>query len=342
MELSSKFRGCIIGGAIGDALGFVTENLSRERIRKQYKLVTEYKVRPGYGYFTDDTQLTILLAECLLEDGDFQAQKFREKLARWRMVFPRLSGRATKDAALRCLLGMKETGGNFPGSSPAMRAAPLGLYFHSDEQNLFEKTVESSKVTHTHRGAIAAAIAVVFSVSYLINSVSLVLDVEHFLTKIASQVAQVDEDLAKEIQSLLSMTGWNDDQVISALHINSSAKGMPIRDIILSSIFAFVRTPNNFSESVLFCVNAGWDTDTMAAICGNLSGAFNGIEAIPEAWLKTLENDYKGRDYLMRLADCLEKHSAAPPRLNPVLDYIYEFTHNTLFLMQMLMFKPMF
>lgn len=342
MELSDKFRGCILGGAVGDALGFVTENLSRERIRKRYKAVTEYKVRPGYGYFTDDTQLTILIAECLLEDGDFNAQKFREKLARWRMVFPRLSGRATKDAALRCLLGMKETGGNFPGSSPAMRAAPLGLYFHADEQNLFEKTVESSKVTHTHSASIAAAIAVVFGVSYLVNAKKNELDVDDFLGAIALQVSKADEKLAQEIQSLSSMVALDDDRALLELHKNSSVKGMPIRDIILSSIFAFVRTPNNFSESVLFCVNAGWDTDTMAAICGNLSGAFNGVGEIPQKWIKTLENDYKGRDYLIRLADCLEKHTPMPQRLNPVFDYACEFAHNTLFLTQMLVFKPMF
>ncbi len=341
-DLSSKFRGCLLGGAVGDALGFVTENLSRERIRKKYKSVTQYKVRPGYGYFTDDTQLTIMIAECLLEDGDFQAQKFREKLARWRMVFPRLSGRATKDAALRCLLGMKETGGNFPGSSPAMRAAPLGLYFHSNEENLFEKTVESSKVTHTHRGAIAAAVAVVFGVSYLVNSTQEKLDIEDFLSTIASHVSKADEKLAEEIRSLSSMVAWDDDRVIAELHKNSSVKGMPIRDIILSAVFAFVRSPNDYSQSVLFCVNAGWDTDTMAAICGNLSGAFNGIKSIPENWLKTLENDYKGRDYLMRLADCLQCHSPMPGGLNPVFDYLYEFTHNTLFLTQMLIFKPMF
>jgi ADP-ribosylglycohydrolase len=89
-------------------------------------------------------------------------------------------------------------------------------------------------------------------------------------------------------------------------------------------------------------VNAGWDTDTMAAICGNFSGAFNGFSGIPEHWLKYLENDYKGRDYLLRLADCLHHHTQMEGEPNQVLDYICDFAHNTLFLTQMLFLKPMY
>ncbi len=340
-DFSQKFRGCILGGAAGDALGFVTENLSRQRIRDKFRSVTDYKVRPGYGYFTDDTQLTVLIAESLIEDDELLVEKFREKLARWRLVFPRLSGRATKDAALRCLLGKKQTGGNFPGSSPAMRAAPLGL-FYTDEELLFARTVESSKVTHTHTGAIGAALAVVFAVAYLVKQDNAQLDTDRFLTCIAKATGRVDANLAQEIKTLHSMLSWDEDRALEELHKNSSVMGMPIRDLILTSIYAFIKTPNSYRESVLFCVNAGWDTDTMAAICGNFSGAFNGLSAIPDQWLKNLENDYKGRDYLLHLADCLHQRSQMDARLNPILDYICDFTHNTLFLTQMLFLKPMY
>lgn len=341
-ELSQKFRGCILGGAAGDALGFATENLSRQRIREKFRSVTDYKVRPGYGYFTDDTQLTVLMAESLIEDDEFLVEKFRKKLARWRLVFPRLSGRATKDAALRCLLGKKETGGNFPGSSPAMRAAPLGLYYGADEELLFAKTVESSRVTHTHAGAIGAALAVVFGVAYLVKQDSTQLEVDRFLSKIAQAAGRLDANLANEIESLESMLSWDEERALKELHKNSSVRGMPIRDLILTSIYAFIKTPNSYRTSVLFCVNAGWDTDTMAAICGNLSGAFNGFSAIPEPWMRYLENDYKGRDYLLRLADCLHKRTQMEEKPNPVLDYICDFAHNTLFLTQMLFLKPMY
>ncbi len=341
-DFLQRFRGCILGGAVGDALGFATENLSHQRIREKYGFVADYKVRPGYGYFTDDTQLTMLLAEALIEDDESLVEQFRKRLARWRLVFPRLSGRATKDAALGCLLGKKQTGGNFPGSSPAMRSAPLGLFYFADEELLFAKTVESAKVTHTHTGAIGAALAVVFAVAYLIEQDSNEpLDIDRFLGKIAEPTGRIDPNLARDIESLQNMLSWEDERVLAELHKNSSIMRMPIRDLIMTSLYAFIKTPNNYKDSVLFCVNVGWDTDTMAAICGNISGAFNGVSAIPAHWLTNLENDYKGRDYLLRLADSLHQHTRLDGRPNPILDYLCDFAHNTFFLVQMFFFKPM-
>ena len=98
-----------------------------------------------------------------------------------------------------------------------------------------------------------------------------------FLTKIAEATGRVDANLAQEIDQLQGMLLWEEDRALAELHKNSSVRGMPIRDLILTSIYAFIKTPNSYSDSVLFCVNAGWDTDTMAAICGNLSGASTGL-----------------------------------------------------------------
>lgn len=341
-ELKPRFRACLVGGAVGDALGFATENLSRQRIREKFQFVADYKVRPGYGYFTDDTQLAMMVAESLIEDEQLLVENFRRKLARWRLVVPRLSGRATKDAALRCLLGQKHTGGNFPGSSPAMRAAALGLYYFDDEEKLFSKTVESSKVTHTHKGAIGAALAVVFAIAFLLRQDNSELEIDRFLAKIAEATERVDPELAEEIMSLHSILPWDEDRALAELHKNSSAVVMPIRDLVLTAIYAFIKTPNNYKDSVLFCVNAGWDTDTMAAICGNISGAFNGLSSIPEHWLRNLENDYKGRDYLFCLADCLHDRTKLKIHPNPLLDYICDFAHNASFLTHLLLLKPMY
>src|SRR4051812_17279962 len=102
-----KFRGCMIGQAVGDALGFTSENLSRERIIQKFGRITEYHVRPDGAFYTDDTQLAIMLAETILECQGFYSKRFKKKLARWYLVIPRLSGRSTKNAALKCLLGFE-------------------------------------------------------------------------------------------------------------------------------------------------------------------------------------------------------------------------------------------
>jgi ADP-ribosylglycohydrolase len=58
-RLEDKFMGCLLGGAVGDALGFTSENMSRQRIQAKYTRLTDYKVKPTWAYYTDDTQLSV-------------------------------------------------------------------------------------------------------------------------------------------------------------------------------------------------------------------------------------------------------------------------------------------
>jgi len=172
-RLEDRFIGCLVGGAVGDALGFTSENMSRKRIQAKYVRLTDYKVRPTWAYYTDDTQLSIAVAETLLANGGYNQPYFRRQLARWWLVFPRLSGRSTKNAALKCLLRLQNTGRDVPGSSGAMRAAPLALFYYDDREALFAKTVECCKVTHTHPSAIAGALVSVFSIAYCLTHTQL-------------------------------------------------------------------------------------------------------------------------------------------------------------------------
>ena len=81
-RLEDKFIGCLLGGAVGDALGFTTENMSRKRIQAKFSRLTDYKVKPSWAYYTDDTQLTIALAETLVANNGYDNAHFRRKLAR--------------------------------------------------------------------------------------------------------------------------------------------------------------------------------------------------------------------------------------------------------------------
>jgi hypothetical protein len=78
----------------------------------------------------------------------------------------------------------------------------------------------------------------------------------------------------------------------------------------------------------------------MAAINGNLVGAFNGIRSIPEPWLQHLENGYKGRDYITGLAKSLYTGKAQVKKPNLVLDYPADLWRNTCFIGNMLIRKP--
>jgi poly(ADP-ribose) glycohydrolase ARH3 len=76
-----------------------------------------------------------------------------------------------------------------------------------------------------------------------------------------------------------------------------------------TAIYAFLSHPDSFANAVLYAVKLGGDTDTIGAMCGAISGAYHGIEAIPPRWLNALENGMYGRDYALDLAGQLaEKH----------------------------------
>jgi ADP-ribosylglycohydrolase len=60
--------------------------------------------------------------------------------------------------------------------------------------------------------------------------------------------------------------------------------------LIPGAFYAFLKNPTDFEGMILACVNAGGDTDSRAAIAGYISGAFNGIDAIPQSWIRKIED----------------------------------------------------
>ncbi len=335
-----KFSGCLIGQAVGDALGFTSENLSRERIRRKYGRLTDYCVRPTGAFYTDDTQLAIILAETLLESGEFDEKLFRQKLGRWYIVLPRLSGRSTKNAALKCLLGLSRTGYDVPGSSGAMRIAPLGLFYSEDHDILREAAIKSCRVTHTNKSAIAGALAVAFSVAYAVTTETI--NVEEYLDLISREARPFDDALATRLQLLPELLEASEDDAVADLLKNSTITGSPIGDIVAAAVFAFIKYPDNFEKSVQFCVNAGWDTDTMAAINGAICGAMNGTDGIPQRYIDNLENGYKGREHIRNLANLMACKQMGLRGGNAFVDLALDYCRNTAFLYHMFRSKPMF
>ncbi|HSH02430.1 MAG TPA: ADP-ribosylglycohydrolase family protein [Anaerolineae bacterium] len=342
-----QFIGCLLGGAIGDALGFTTENLTYDRIRQRLGRVEDYVVKPGWGYYTDDTQMTILLAETILEAGGFDERVFRRKLGRWWVVWPRLSGRSTKNAALKSLLGMKETGRHVPGSSGAMRAAPLGLWYYDDLEALFRETVACCRVTHTHPSAIAGALVATFSVAYLLRAEKI--NWADYIAFVGEPVGRVDAEMVMALQALPAYFEADEQEAVGHLLANSRVMGSPILDIVRTAVYAFwhiahidtrAEREDGYRNSVLFAVNAGWDTDTMAAIGGNIAGAWYGRAGLPEKWVAELENGYKGRDYLVLLAESLYAREDLRPKVAGWRDYLADYRHHLGFLYALFRYKP--
>jgi len=286
-EMRTRFLGCMIGLAIGDAKGMPAESKSVEY--GEYVANTFDYLR-GYlpaGHFTDDTHHATFLAESLLEMKNFDAKDFLDKLSH--MDMNRGYGPTTLQAILRYVGGMPagEAGLESPGNGPSMRIAPLALLYHFDTDLMRKFVKESANTTHTMPEAIGGALAVSFSVAYMLNHYGEKLDKAKFLKELIDFVRPESPELADALK---------DDADLM------ERQGCRVLESVPHAIKAFLSDPYDFEKAVSQAIRGGGDADTIAAIVGAISGAFNGLDKIPQQWIERLENSPKGRDYLRKIA----------------------------------------
>ncbi len=93
--------------------------------------------------------------------------------------------------------------------------------------------------------------------------------------------------------------GYNLDTDLD--HMAKIGCGKFVLESVPAALYAFLSSPDSLERSLIVAVNAGGDADSIAAMTGALSGAFNGAQSIPMRWVKDLEN----RDYLIEIANLL-------------------------------------
>ncbi len=308
INLSSKFRGCLLGGAIGDSLGMPTEvGPSREPGQTivescGVEQVTTYLDSPNpyflkAGEYTDDTQQTICLAKTFLEgNGNFSGLVFIEKLKDSIENKMRGTGPSTKHILqARSIDQLQDDlsgfilAGKYPTNGGAMRIAPVALLYYWNQSMLFEKVVEATKITHGHPTSIAGACVHAFMIAKLLTSQRETFDISGLRREVASFIEPIDSELAEHIKPGKMRSG----------------NGCLVIETVPNVLNAFLNQPNDYLSGVLEQVNSDGDTDTKASMIGNLLGAWNGVQVIPQYLIDGLENGEKCKDYIVSLADRL-------------------------------------
>ena len=167
VALRDRYRGCLVGGAIGDALGRPVEGRSRQRVAEMFPDgLRDFQPWRGWrsgpvGKFTDDTQLTIVVAEWLRDTGDgpLSADDLGERVAEWGLT-GRGIGAATREALWNYERGLPwwRAGAESAGNGGAMRAAPFGLRFAGLPDNLRHAAALGTAPTHADATAVASAV----------------------------------------------------------------------------------------------------------------------------------------------------------------------------------------
>ncbi len=319
-----QFSGCLIGQCLGDAIGFVVEGFSPEACR----IYIEDYLRTGrtaefgrfpfpFGQYSDDSQLARELIQSYVSCKKFDPYDYAERI---KCIFIERRavgfGYSTRQAALRLAEGVswEESGTPAPsaGNGSAMRAAPIGLFFFDNPEMLVTAAHDQGRITHKDPRCSAGAIAISGSVALVLKSKKI--NIDSFVSSLMKWTDKFDAGFATEIGNLnkwLSMEPKEAAAYISKAGIGPDYveedgwKGITpfVVSSVLWSIYSFLRTPEDYWETICTAISAGGDVDTTAAMAGAISGAYLGIGAIPSDLTKFL-TDRKtwGLDELIELA----------------------------------------
>jgi ADP-ribosylglycohydrolase len=317
----SQFRGCLIGQALGDALGTFVEGAPSEVARGYVE-----EVLPGWlagepatlgpyrlGQYTDDTQLARELVQSVVDRKEFDPAAYAVRVMRLftedRIVG---RGRSTEEAAARLALGIPwdEAGTPPPsaGNGSAMRAAPVGLLCFEDPDRLVRWAVDQGRITHADARCSAGAVAVAGATALALRPGPL--DVASFVAELSALVRRVDASVADAVAELpvwVELEAGDAVGPITALAGDDDPwDGISpfVTSSVAWSLFAFLRSPDDYWETICTAIAAGGDVDTTAAMAGAISGARLGLEGIP-AHLAALVTDQEtwGYEELVALAD---------------------------------------
>lgn len=278
--------GCLLGTAVGDAVGLRREGLSKRRGLRMYGSQPAPDLCFGRGLCSDDTEHTLMVGRALAlsagEPDEFQARLARQ-FRWWLLALPPGIGLATLRACLKLLVGFRpsSSGVYSAGNGPAMRSALLGVCARSDD-HLCELVRCSTRITHTdpraEEGARLVARAARSAVSdpsctpveFLRQSVTR-LDGDELRSSITAAVEGLQQGVS--CQEFADSQGWSNG--ISG-YVNHS---------VPAALYCWAHSAGDLRAAVCDAVLMGGDTDSVAAITGAVSGAHGGESAVPSEWL---------------------------------------------------------
>lgn len=294
-ELKDKYTGCMLGAAIGDALGKQNEGITREEILKR-GCIKDYgrtpKGSPGEklraGQYTDDTEQMLVLAQSLISSDGFDAKDFADRILKWGLEIRNDPSRSpllgpSSSAAIEKLnsgISWKESGSDIPSCGSAMRAAPIGLFFN-DTDEVEKNAVLSSIPTHKSKVAIAGAVALAVAVRCVLDGA----DRLEIIKQTCKKTSNHDIDLARKIEFSFELRNKLPDMVFSRLGTSYF-----VYDTVPSAFYCFSRYFEEPEKAIIEAVNSGGDTDSIGCITGALCGALHGIGCFSKEWTNGLEN----------------------------------------------------
>ncbi len=287
-----RFRGALVGFAVGDALGMPVEGLRYSEIRERYGLVRDFMPSPygdlKEGEWTDDTEQMLILARSILKTVYFNPEDFANRLK----DLDNLRLGPTSRVAIENLrngIPWNSAGVESDTCGSAMRVMPIGLVYSFDF-GLVERYALFSSVV-THRGpSMAGAVAVALGYACVLND----MEKDEIANAVCGRVKKFDEVLADKIAMAYLISDKDPEVAVDVI-----GNSISVYESVPFAFYCFFSS-KDFEECALKAVNFGGDADTVAAMACGMMGCLRGIDDIPERW-----RSVKDYDMLIGLADRL-------------------------------------
>lgn len=301
MNMLSRIIGCLLGLAVGDAVGTTLEFRKKGSFTPITDMVGGGPFRLEPGQWTDDTSMALCLAHSLIHCRGFDAADQMRRYCNWYHHGYMSSTGACFDIGMtvsRALDRFLESGDPFSGSSDPrsagngslMRLAPIPCFYAKDRSTAIHYAGESSRTTH---GAAECIDACRFFADVILSAFSRngPTDAAEAKDALFADLVYVPETEA--IQRIARR------EFRDASHESLTGGGYVVESLE-SALWCFLHG-SDFEEAILLAANIGNDADTTAAICGQIAGAFYGADGIPEKWRTRLAMGREIADLAVRL-----------------------------------------
>jgi ADP-ribosylglycohydrolase len=285
--------GCLLGTAVGDALGLPYENLSPRRQRRLFPDLDVYHFLPGRGMVSDDTEHACMVAQVLIVSAGDEVRFLRSlgwRLRGWLLGLPAGIGKATARALVKLWLGFPphKSGVFSAGNGPAMRAPILGVCFGDDPIRLAALVQASTRITHTDPRADDGALAIAWAAHRANRSDGPVQPQDFIRSLIEDGCGGVPRpSFMNWLDRLKDGADVPTETFAESMGLKRGVSGF-IEHTVPVALQAWLRHQDNFHDAVTAAIRCGGDTDTVAAIVGGIVGARVGKAGIPAAWLDGL------------------------------------------------------
>ena len=289
-----RLRGCLLGLAVGDAVGTTVEFKPRGTFVPVENMVGggPFDLQPGQ--WTDDTSMALCLASSLVEKDEFHAEDQMLRYVKWRDE-GYLSSKGycfdIGNTVRSALNHYEKTGDPYAGSTDEysagngsiMRLAPIPMFYYPHQDKILHYAGESSRTTHGAHECLDAC--------RLMSSV-----IHNAVRGQDKQSLLIDHGIPLTAQKIISISQGG---YLEKTEEQIRGSGYVV-ECLEAALWCFHKT-TTFKESILAATNLGDDADTTAAVCGQIAGAFYGESAIPKGWIERLYDYSK----VSELADAL-------------------------------------